>query len=102
MNDMQCKNHHSFFCIKRANCNYDDKNDLQYVSKFDHHIMFMMTICKFEMTCCGKSIDGYDNDIAFSMYKNTVTYSILLSELFGIGQNGSLFEGNILALNGFC
>ena len=99
MNDMQCKNHDFFFCIKRTKCNYDDKNDLQNVLKFDHHIMFMMTICKFKMTCCAKRCD---NDVAFSMYKNTITYSILFSELFGIGQNGSLFEGNILALNGFC
>ena len=40
--------------------------------------------------------------MAFSMYKNTTMYSILVSELFDFGQNGSLFEGNILALDGFC
>ena len=58
------------------------------------------------MTCIAKTtIDWYDNDMAFSVYKNTITvikYSILFSELFDVGQNGSLFEGNLLALDGFC
>ena len=58
------------------------------------------------MTCIAKTTIGwYDNDMAFSVYKNTITvikYSILFSELFDVGQNGSLFEGNLLALDGFC
>ena len=36
---------------------------------------------------------------------NTITvtkFSISFSELFDVGQNGPLFEGNILALDGFC
>ena len=96
------KKYDMFFSVLNSKLsNFDDKNDSLHqnltISSFT-----MMTIGKFKMTCIAKAFDWYDNDMASSMYKNTIMYSILFSEPFDFGQNGSLFEGNILALDGFC